>query len=64
LNWRKACVKLGFQATQAESKLQLQLQLQLQLTLPLQLPLVPVDRAVTARPGADKVRRLSERSAA
>jgi len=58
--------------------LQLQLQLQLSLTLtltltlplPLPLPLLltlrsnPVERAVTAMPEADKVRRLFERSAA
>jgi hypothetical protein len=42
----------------------LQLQLQLQLQLPLPLLLDPVDRALTAMPEADKVRRLSERSAA
>ena len=37
---------------------------QRQLQLLLQLQLSPVERAVTAMPEADKVRRLSERSAA
>jgi hypothetical protein len=50
------------------SWLQLQLRLRLRLRLPLllKLPLLlsPVERAVTAMPEADKVRRLSERSGA
>jgi hypothetical protein len=56
-----------------EVALQLLLQLLLQWLLQLQLPFavavavafqIPVDRAVPLGPGADKVRRLSERSAA
>jgi len=53
--WRRGLGKLNGHEQERE-------QLQLLLKLPLQRS--PVDCAVTAVPGADKVRRLSERSAA